>query len=135
MPRPILAAVGYTAGVGQRANGTEGPGTSEEIRVGGAHPTAVAVIGAGRVGTAFAVLLERAGYRVAAATGQDATRDRVRRYLSFSHFYPLDRAHEAVGQGRVVIIGVPDDAIADVCGELSERNAFQRGQFVLHLSG
>ena len=30
---------------------------------------------------------------------------------------------------------MPDDAIADECGDLAGRNAFRRGHFVLHLSG
>ena len=37
----------------------------------------VAVVGAGRVGTALAVLLQRAGHRVVGVAGRDATRERL----------------------------------------------------------
>ena len=41
----------------------------------------VAVVGAGRVGTALAVLLRRAGHAVVAVSGRGATRERVGHYL------------------------------------------------------
>ena len=41
----------------------------------------VAVIGAGRVGTAVGVLLARAGHRLIAVSGRGPTRDRAARYL------------------------------------------------------
>jgi predicted short-subunit dehydrogenase-like oxidoreductase (DUF2520 family) len=95
----------------------------------------VAVIGAGRVGTALAVLLERAGHRVVAASGRDATAQRVRRYLPFAQFFPWPEAWRAAGMARTVLLGVPDDIIDLVCSELASRVAFNRGQVVVHLSG
>ena len=97
--------------------------------------TSVAVVGAGRVGTALAVLLERAGHRVVAATGRDASRERVRRHLAFSPFLPWAQIHEATAVARIVVISLPDDRIADGCADLAARRAFQKGQVVLHCSG
>jgi predicted short-subunit dehydrogenase-like oxidoreductase (DUF2520 family) len=93
------------------------------------------MIGAGRVGMALAVLLEAARHRVVAATGGEATRERVRRYLKFTTFVPAEEAVRAARSAKVVIIAVPDDGIVDVCTELGERRAFRAAQHVLHLSG
>ena len=40
----------------------------------------ISVVGAGRVGTALAVLLSRAGHRVAAVSGREGTAERAARY-------------------------------------------------------
>jgi predicted short-subunit dehydrogenase-like oxidoreductase (DUF2520 family) len=95
----------------------------------------VALIGAGRVATALAVLLERGGYRVVAASGREASEERVKRLLPFAAFYPPGEAHLAARAATVVVLGVPDDSIAPLCSELAGRVAFHRGQWALHLSG
>jgi predicted short-subunit dehydrogenase-like oxidoreductase (DUF2520 family) len=95
----------------------------------------VAIIGAGRVGTALAVLIERANHRVVAASGWERTRARVRRYLPFTSFVSAQAAHQAAKAATVVILGVPDDAIAEVCSTLAAHEAFGSRQHVLHLSG
>jgi predicted short-subunit dehydrogenase-like oxidoreductase (DUF2520 family) len=95
----------------------------------------VALIGAGRVATALAVLLERAGYRAVAASGREASEDRVKRHLPFAAFYSPSEAHVAARSASLVVLGVPDDSIASLCSELAGRVGFHRGQWVLHLSG
>ena len=92
----------------------------------------MAVIGAGRVGTAFAVLLERAGYLIVAASGRAESRERVRRYLPTT---PVMTAPDASRAADVAIIGVPDDLIVEVSRGLASRGAVRRGQHVAHLSG
>lgn len=92
----------------------------------------VAVIGAGRVGTALAVLLGRAGHHLVAASGREASRARVARHLPGVPF--LEPA-EAAGAGDLVLVAVPDDAIASVAGELASARAFREGAWVAHLSG
>jgi predicted short-subunit dehydrogenase-like oxidoreductase (DUF2520 family) len=95
----------------------------------------VAIVGAGRVATALGVLLERAGHRLVVAAGRDGSRARVARHLPHVPFVPLDRAAERSAEAEVVLLGVPDDHIAPVCGALCEEGGVRAGQFVLHLSG
>ena len=67
----------------------------------------VAVIGMGRVGTALATLLSRAGHRI------------------------VDSPSDA----DAVLITTPDDRIAEACSEVATTGAFRAGQFVAHASG
>lgn len=93
----------------------------------------LAVVGAGRVGTALAVLLERAGHRILAVSGRAATRERAGRFLPRARFEETPEA--AARAGQVVVIGTPDDAIAKVCRVLAETGAVGPGRAVVHLSG
>jgi predicted short-subunit dehydrogenase-like oxidoreductase (DUF2520 family) len=95
----------------------------------------VAVIGAGRVATALAVGLRRAGHRLVAASGRERSRERVARFLAGARFYEADQAHLGARAASLVVIGVPDDFIAEVCGRLAEGEAFHPEQHVMHLSG
>jgi predicted short-subunit dehydrogenase-like oxidoreductase (DUF2520 family) len=92
----------------------------------------VAVVGAGRVGTAFAVLLSRAGHRIAAVAGRDATSRRARRHLPG---VPVVPAAEAARGAELVLLGTPDDLIGPTCRELGAAGAFAAGRTVAHLSG
>ncbi len=92
----------------------------------------VSVVGAGRVGTAMAVLLGRAGHRIAAVSGRAPTRDRASRFLSDVPF--LDPT-AAAGAGELVIIGVPDDDIPAIVGQIAGAEGFRSGQWVAHVSG
>jgi len=92
----------------------------------------ISVVGAGRVGTAMAVLLGRAGHRIVAVSGRGPTRDRASRFLSDVPF--LDRA-EAARAGDLVLIGVPDDAIPGIVERIAAAGGFRDEQWVAHLSG
>lgn len=92
----------------------------------------VAVVGAGRVGTAMAVLLGRAGHRIRAVSGGEATRARVAQHLPG---VPLLRAEDAVRTAEVVLLGTPDAAIEPVCTTLAHVGALGTGKVVGHLSG
>lgn len=92
----------------------------------------VSVVGAGRVGTAMAVLLGRAGHRIVAVSGRGPTRDRASRFLSDVPFLDLVVAARA---GELVLIGVPDDDIPIVVGQIAGDGGFRSGQWVAHLSG
>jgi predicted short-subunit dehydrogenase-like oxidoreductase (DUF2520 family) len=80
-------------------------------------------------------LLGRAGHRIVAASGREDSRERAGRLLAGARFYESAEAHQGVRAARLVIIGVPDDLIADVCSQLGERAAFHPEQHVIHLSG
>ena len=90
----------------------------------------VAVVGAGRVGTALAVLLARAGHRLVAVSGRDATRTRTEKFLPGVTVIP---AVEAVREAELVLIGVPDDAIGEAAEAVVE--GLRPDAAVAHLSG
>lgn len=92
----------------------------------------VAVIGAGRVGTAVAVLLEQAGHRLVGVSGRGETRGRVSAHLPGVSV--LDAA-EAAAAAELVVIGTPDDAIEPTVAALAAAAAIPPGAWAMHLSG
>jgi predicted short-subunit dehydrogenase-like oxidoreductase (DUF2520 family) len=92
----------------------------------------VAVVGAGRVGTALAVLLQRAGHVVRAVSGGAATVARAAEHLAG---VPVLTAAEAAARGELVLLAVPDDALGPVALELAEAGAVRRGAWAVHVSG
>jgi predicted short-subunit dehydrogenase-like oxidoreductase (DUF2520 family) len=90
----------------------------------------IVVLGAGRVGTAVAVLLGRAGHEIAAVSGREGTRERAATWLPG---VPVLEATEAAALGELVLVTVPDDLIAPTVSGLA--GAWHRGQWVAHLSG
>lgn len=92
----------------------------------------VAVIGSGKVGTAVAVLLQRAGHRIVAVSGRGPTRDRAAAYLPGVDV--LEPA-EAAKAASLVILGVPDDVLPQFVTSIAEAGGFSEGQSVAHLSG
>lgn len=92
----------------------------------------ISVVGAGRVGTAMAVLLGRAGHRIVAVSGRGPSRDRASRFLPGVPFLEPAAAARA---GELVLIAVPDDRIPAMVRDLVAAGAFAPGQWVAHLSG
>jgi predicted short-subunit dehydrogenase-like oxidoreductase (DUF2520 family) len=92
----------------------------------------IALVGAGRVGTAVAVLLGRAGHSIVGAAGRQGSRARAEKFLPGVPFLP---AADAARAAEAVILGVPDDVIASVCADVAAGDAFRGGQLVAHLSG
>jgi predicted short-subunit dehydrogenase-like oxidoreductase (DUF2520 family) len=92
----------------------------------------VAVIGAGRVGTALAVRLLDAGHRIVAISGRAGTADRAARYLPGVPIRPAPIAARGV---EVVIIGTSDDLIEATASLLAGESAIGEGQTAIHLSG
>jgi predicted short-subunit dehydrogenase-like oxidoreductase (DUF2520 family) len=92
----------------------------------------VAMIGAGTLGTAVAVLLERAGHRIVGISGRGETRERASSYLSGAPFLePADAAAAA----ELVVIGTPDDVVEPTVEALAAAAALGPGTWVAHLSG
>jgi predicted short-subunit dehydrogenase-like oxidoreductase (DUF2520 family) len=92
----------------------------------------VAVVGAGRVGTAVAVLLGRAGHRIVAVSGRAATRGRAARFLPG---VPVLDAAGAAGRAELVLVAVPDDRIPAVVAQIAAAGGFHPGAWAAHLSG
>ncbi len=99
------------------------------------HPArlTVGVVGIGRVGVALAVALSRAGHHVVAVSGvSDASRRRAADRLPDAEVRPADDVVRGVD---LVLLTVPDDALAAVVEGLASVGAFRPGQLVLHTSG
>ncbi len=92
----------------------------------------VGVVGAGRAGTAVAVLLQRAGHTIVAVSGRGPTRDRVASYLP--GVAVLDPT-EVSRRSELVMIALPDDLIETFVADMAGDDAFAPGQWVAHLSG
>jgi predicted short-subunit dehydrogenase-like oxidoreductase (DUF2520 family) len=93
----------------------------------------VGVIGAGRVGAVLGAALERAGHRVVAvAAVSKASLDRADRLLPNAQVLPADQVAAAA---ELLLLAVPDDALADLATGLANAGAVGRGALVAHTSG
>jgi len=111
------------------------PGPADRPGPGHQHPARlkVGVVGAGRVGTALAVALRRAGHRIAAASAvSDASRQRVDRLLPGT---PVRQPAEVVRAADLVLLTVPDDALPGLVRGLAATGAPLAGRLVAHASG
>jgi predicted short-subunit dehydrogenase-like oxidoreductase (DUF2520 family) len=94
----------------------------------------VAVIGPGRVGTLLAIAGTRAGWRVAAvAGGREVSRSSLAARVAGvrTHAEPA----EAVAGADLVLLTVPDDAIAPVVDALVRADALTPAHRIVHVAG
>lgn len=99
------------------------------------HPArlAVGVVGAGKVGAVLGAALARAGHRVVAVSAvSQESQDRAADLLPG---VPVRTVPEVVEAAELVLLAVPDDALADLAQGLSTTGAWQAGQIVAHTSG
>jgi predicted short-subunit dehydrogenase-like oxidoreductase (DUF2520 family) len=99
------------------------------------HPARlnVGVIGAGRVGTALAVALRRAGHRIAGASAvSDVSRRRIEKFLPG---VPVLQPAEVITAADLVLLTVPDDALGALVAGLAVTGAPLAGRMLLHASG
>jgi predicted short-subunit dehydrogenase-like oxidoreductase (DUF2520 family) len=97
-------------------------------------PLTVGLIGAGRVGAVLAAALRHAGHHIAAASGVSAdAKNRIARLLPGTPNLPADEVARAATD--LLLIAVPDDALAGVVAGLAETGALHQGQIVVHTSG
>jgi predicted short-subunit dehydrogenase-like oxidoreductase (DUF2520 family) len=93
----------------------------------------VGVVGTGRVGSILGAALAAAGHRVVAASGVSATaRSRAEALLPG---VPLVTPPEVFAAADLVVVAVPDDALADLVAGLAITGAVRVGQLVVHPSG
>ncbi|HEY7283435.1 MAG TPA: DUF2520 domain-containing protein [Actinomycetota bacterium] len=90
----------------------------------------ISVIGAGRVGTALAVLLQRSGHRIVAVSGRVATAERAGRFLAGT---PVTTDAEAASAGVVVVVGMPDALVEPTAEAIA--GSLRPDAAVVHLSG
>ncbi|AEG45352.1 Rossmann-like and DUF2520 domain-containing protein [Isoptericola variabilis] len=93
----------------------------------------VGVVGAGRVGAVLGSALRAAGHTVVGASGiSDASRERIATLLPGVPNLTVD---EVVERAELVLLAVPDDALAGLVAGLAEVGAWQPGQLVVHTAG
>jgi predicted short-subunit dehydrogenase-like oxidoreductase (DUF2520 family) len=93
-----------------------------------------AIVGCGKVGTALAIFLTRAGYRSAGfASKRLSSAKHVADMVLSDHFsdVPWDITRDA----DVVFITTPDSAIEDTCNSISRNTGFADNAVVMHCSG
>jgi predicted short-subunit dehydrogenase-like oxidoreductase (DUF2520 family) len=99
-----------------------------------AFPLVVGVVGTGRVGAVLGAALTAAGHHVvAAAAVSQASRDRAARLLPTAEIRPADEVARAATD--LLLLAVPDDALAAVVAGLATTGALRPGQVVAHTSG
>ena len=93
----------------------------------------IAVVGAGKVGSALALLLNRQGYPVAGVASKHiSSASRVAEQLNVP---ATVKPEEVTADAQVVFITTPDRVIAQVAAEINELGGFKPGQIVFHTSG
>ncbi|RLQ07395.1 DUF2520 domain-containing protein [Micromonospora sp. BL1] len=94
----------------------------------------VGVLGAGRVGAVLGAALAAAGHRVVAASGASgATGARLALLLPQTPHRAASEVARAATD--LLIVAVPDDALAGVVADLAASGALRPGQVVAHTSG
>jgi len=93
-----------------------------------------AIVGCGKVGTALAVFLTRAGYRaVGFASKSISSAKRVANRVGSHRFSNVP--WEITPGADIVFITTPDSAIPDTCKKISQNIGFSRDAVVMHCSG
>ncbi|SEP24739.1 Rossmann-like and DUF2520 domain-containing protein [Amycolatopsis saalfeldensis] len=94
---------------------------------------AVGVVSTGRVGSVLGAALARAGHTVVAASGLSAASvARAERLLPDVPLLPPD---EVVRRADLVLLALPDDALAGMLRGLVATESLRAGQIVVHTSG
>ncbi|GAA0961866.1 Rossmann-like and DUF2520 domain-containing protein [Actinocorallia libanotica] len=91
----------------------------------------VGVVGAGRVGAVLAAALARAGHRVVAASAVAS----LLRAQELLHGLPFLAPQEVVAAADLVLLTVPDDALADLAAGMVEAGVPVQGRILVHASG
>jgi predicted short-subunit dehydrogenase-like oxidoreductase (DUF2520 family) len=94
------------------------------------EPPVIGIVGAGAVGTALGVALDRAGWPIHAVASRDPLRrDRFRSLIPGVR--PFADATPLVEEVELIILAVPDDAVPRVAGNIH----MYSGQAMVHTSG
>ncbi len=115
--------------------GSQHPESHPESHPEPQHPAAlgVGVVGAGRVGTALAAALLRAGHRIEAVSAvSEASLRRVEKILPGT---PVRRPEEVVASADLVLLTVPDDVLPGLVAGLAATDAELSGRMLAHASG
>ena len=93
----------------------------------------VGIVGAGRVGAVLGNALRAAGHPVVAVSAvSEESRERAEMLL---RGVPIVEIPEVVRRAELVVLAVPDDALAPLVSGLAATGAWQVGQLVVHTAG
>lgn len=93
----------------------------------------VGVVGAGRVGAVLGSALRAVGHPVIGVSAvSEASRERAETLLPGVPVLPVP---EVVRRAELVLLAVPDDALADLVEGLAATGAWQPGQIAVHTAG
>ena len=93
----------------------------------------IGVIGAGVVGTAIGVILNRQGYEIAGV--YDIDTESTTQLVEKTGCRVFSDAGQLSGSAEILFITVNDSAIGQVADALADSGSFQNGQIVIHMSG
>jgi predicted short-subunit dehydrogenase-like oxidoreductase (DUF2520 family) len=93
----------------------------------------VGVVGTGRVGAVLGAALAQAGHQVVAVSA--VSESSVRRAAALLPGVPVVAADAVPRDADLVLLTVPDDALADLVSGLAHTGALRAGQLVAHTSG
>lgn len=93
----------------------------------------VGVVGTGRVGAVLGAALHRVGHRVVAASA--VSEESVHRAHELLPGIPLLEVPAVVAAADLILLAVPDDALAGLVAGLAATGAFHPGQVLVHTSG
>ncbi len=97
-------------------------------------PKTVAIIGAGRVGSAVGFLLNKAGYSVTGVAARTlASAEKAAAFIGAG--IPTADAVTAASQADIIFITTPDRAIKDVCAAIAAGGAIKADSMIVHTSG
>jgi predicted short-subunit dehydrogenase-like oxidoreductase (DUF2520 family) len=94
-----------------------------------------AVVGCGRVGTAFARYLAGAGYRPAGFSSRSPESARAAATLAGAPDQWFAEAWDAARTADILLITTPDGVIAETCREITKNGGIRKDSVVLHCSG
>jgi len=93
----------------------------------------VGVVGAGKVGAVLGAALRAAGHAVVGVSAvSEASRERAENLLPG---VPVLDIPDVIERAELVLLAVPDDALAPLVSGLAATGAWQPGQLVIHTSG
>ncbi len=93
----------------------------------------ISIIGAGKVGQAMGILLQRAGYEITAVCcrTKEHTNAAARRLGTRGMLDPV----QAALSGNLILITTPDDEVAAAAERIARGGGFSPGDLVFHVSG
>ncbi len=94
----------------------------------------VAIIGAGRVGSAVGFLLNRAGYRVTGVAAR-SMKSAEKAVAFIGKGEPTVDAAQAAARAEIILITTPDRSIQEVCDKIVAGGGVKAGSLVVHTSG